>query len=269
MAKKDMPFNPFDPKSQKKERKEPRKRPTTGRPTSAPRISKAPQAPPSLEPPKPKPAIPTSHLKAEEPGPSSIDSPEEGEGPATASGKARSVGLRTKEVESEGEVPESKTNEDRVSELIAESKALAAESGVIAEQTDSEEPILPKDYEIPEEVLKAAKHVSQVDKAFERKKSAMAKRKKARDSGSAPQKVVKLNRRKYMEFKVDIREILDEEDVAEEHRANILGSAWAKGERQGIDTAIGFVEEKKEEGILSEAASSRIISVLKGYKKAR
>ena len=72
-----------------------------------------------------------------------------------------------------------------------------------------------------------------------------------------------------MEFKVDIREILEEENVPEEYRANLLGSTWAKGERQGIEDAITFINEKFDDGMISETVAQRIIKVLKGYRKVR
>jgi hypothetical protein len=72
-----------------------------------------------------------------------------------------------------------------------------------------------------------------------------------------------------MEFKVDVREILAEEDIDEEHRANVLGGAWAKGERQGIEEAVEFVNSKLEEGILTEAAAERMIKVIRGYTTRR
>jgi len=78
-----------------------------------------------------------------------------------------------------------------------------------------------------------------------------------------------LNRRKYMYFKVDLREIMEEENVPDEHRANVLGSTWAKGERSGIGAALEYVNDKEEEGVLSEAAANRIRTVLKSYRTER
>ena len=40
-------------------------------------------------------------------------------------------------------------------------------------------------------------------------------------------------------------------------------------ERQGIDAAIEFVEEKLEDQIITESTAERIIKVLKGYRKMR
>ena len=82
-------------------------------------------------------------------------------------------------------------------------------------------------------------------------------------------RVVKLDRRRYMDYKVDLREILEEENVLEEHRANVLGTTWARGERTGINDAEDYVKDKLAEGVLSEAAAQRILAVLKRYTTKR
>jgi len=75
-------------------------------------------------------------------------------------------------------------------------------------------------------------------------------------------RVQKLHRGKYMEFKYDVRKILDEENVEEEHRSNILGQTWAKGERQGVSDAKEFLEGKVADGIISEGCSARITKLI-------
>ena len=82
-------------------------------------------------------------------------------------------------------------------------------------------------------------------------------------------RVTKLDRRKYMEYKVDLREILEEEDVPEEHRANVLGTTWARGERSGITAAEDYVNEKLAEGVLTEESAQRILKVLRRYTTRR
>ena len=79
----------------------------------------------------------------------------------------------------------------------------------------------------------------------------------------APTKRVrKLHRGKYMEFKYDVRKILEEESVEEEHRSNVLGQTWAKGERQGVSEAKEFLEEKVTAGIITESCANRIIKLM-------
>jgi hypothetical protein len=84
-----------------------------------------------------------------------------------------------------------------------------------------------------------------------------------RNKPQGPSKrVQKLHRGKYMEFKYDVRKILDEENVEDEHRSNILGQTWAKGERQGVSDAKEFLAEKVAAGIISEECSNRIVKLI-------
>ena len=299
--KKNVPFNAFGPDAASK-----RKKPSSPRSRVPPKPAPARRSPPTLDPlpsaikdSTPKPAIPQSHLKPktstepvvekqefttedeiieESPPVESID--EESiatenevaetttpEGPATAVGKVRGIGLRQKQQEKETDGNDD-SDEVRVSGLIAESKALAVDSGIKidGEESNTKEPIS-KAAEAARSILVETKSAS--EKAFEKRSKMIAKKRKTRASSAPSKRIVKLNRRKYMEFKVDVREIMEEENVDEEHRANLLGSTWAKGERQGIDAAIEFVEQKLEDEIISDMTAERIIKVLKGYRKVR
>ncbi len=287
--KKAKPFNPFAPNASKPPTKKQSGSRRDAKPVSY--IAPTPHSKPTeIEPSAPKPAIPTSHLpprdepviepKVESPEPVYQDEEKDVEstteivaesGPATAAGKVRSVGLRKIEVEADESDDEDESDEDRITErdaLIAESKALAADSGLIVEGKDDEILIATLHKKTTEQEIKEVKKTVS-EKAFEKRKQQLAKKRKIRAAAPPTKRVQKLNRRKYMEFKVDIREILEEENVQEEYRANLLGSTWAKGERQGIQGAIEFIEEKLDEGIITEVVSERIIKVLKGYRKVR
>ena len=298
--KKQKPFNPFakDAAAQKK-------RPSFQKPRDHQKPAPARRSPATLDPlpsaikdSAPKPAIPQSFnpktsdepvVEEQEPtnedeiieesppvesiGEESIATEIEvaetttPEGPATAVGKVRGIGLRQKQQEKETDGNDD-SDEVRVSELIAESKALAVDSGMKIEDgvNNTKEPIS-KAAEAARSALAETKSAS--EKAFEKRSKMIAKKRKTRASSAPSKRIVKLNRRKYMEFKVDVREIMEEENVDEEHRANLLGSTWAKGERQGIDAAIEFVEQKLEDEIISDMTAERIIKVLKGYRKVR
>ena len=298
MAKKPKPFNPFDPNSIK-----PKAKPRLDRAPSTTPIRTAgppaPIAPSEALPPDPstsRPAIPLAHLTpdVEEPSPKIepveepsvepaevditpepesseasdepldiqppsvelIEDEDESPTPATASGLGRRVGLRNQE---EPEVESNEISaEERVSDLIAESKQLAAEPSMDVQE--SAEPIKAHpDLQLTQHFVPVA--------AKKEKGKYRPRRRKVKPPPA--KRVVKLNRRKYMDFKVDLREIMEEEKVPDEHRANVLGSTWAKGERSGIGAALEYVNEKEDEGILSEAAANRIRSVLKSYRKER
>jgi len=297
LAKKAKPFNPFDPNSIK-----PKAKPRSDHaPSAAPNRTAGPPAPIAPSEPLPpesatsRPAIPLAHLTpdVEEPIPETepeeepsgehgeadltveeevseaseepleiqppsvepMEDEEESPSPVTASGLDRGVGLRNQE---EPEVDSIEISaEERVSDLIAESKQLAVESGMEVPDTPESKKVHP-DIQIPKHFIQPAKKERGKPRPRRRKvKPPPAKR------------VVKLNRRKYMDFKVDLREIMEEENVPDEHRANVLGSTWAKGERSGIDAALEYVNEKEDEGVLSDAAANRIRKVLKSYRTER
>ena len=305
-AKKNTPFNPFEKGAASKKKKPTFQRtrePQKGVPARHSPSTLGP-APSAIKDQPSKPAIPQSHLKpkttpepvlekeekedetgdviledaiveepapvepvADEPSETGSDEREIVNGPAVAVGKVRSLGLRQKQDKKESDDNDD-SDEVRVSELIAESKALAVDSGIIIEgETIASKDPISLAAEAARTTLIVTKSAS--EKAYEKRSKMIAKKRKTRASSAPSKRVVKLNRRKYMEFKVDVREIMEEENVDEEHRANLLGSTWAKGERQGIDAAVEFVEEKLEEQTISDKTAERIIKVLKGYRKVR
>jgi len=84
------------------------------------------------------------------------------------------------------------------------------------------------------------------------------------DSGGGRQpKVKKLNRQRYNDYKYAARDILDDETVAEEHRSNLLGQIWAKGERIGVQATLEFIEEKQEQLIINEDVAQRLRDLVK------
>ena len=75
----------------------------------------------------------------------------------------------------------------------------------------------------------------------------------------------RLDRSRHMEYKYEMRGLLQEIDVAEEHRSALLGSIWAKGERQNIEESKQFILDKENEGILSEAQVSDLLAIVDDY----
>jgi len=89
-----------------------------------------------------------------------------------------------------------------------------------------------------------------------------------RGGGRQPQSK-KLDRRKYLEYKYAARELLDNDSISEEHRSNILGQIWAKGERSGIDNAIEFINQKEAELIIPENVAEEFRRMVKKYTTKR
>ena len=75
----------------------------------------------------------------------------------------------------------------------------------------------------------------------------------------------RLDRSRHMEYKYEVRGLLKEIDVAEEYHSSLLGSIWAKGERQTVQEAKQFILDKKTEGIIDDLQSEKLISVVDDY----
>ena len=89
-----------------------------------------------------------------------------------------------------------------------------------------------------------------------------------RGGGRQPQSK-KLDRRKYLEYKYAARELLENDSVSEEHRSNVLGQIWAKGERSGVDDAIAFINQKEAEMIIPEEVAEEFRKMVKRYTTKR
>ena len=72
-----------------------------------------------------------------------------------------------------------------------------------------------------------------------------------------------------MEYKYEMRGLLTEINVAEEHRSNLLATIWARGERQTTIEAKDFLEEKLSEGILDEDQLLSLEKVVDRYTVRR
>ncbi len=84
------------------------------------------------------------------------------------------------------------------------------------------------------------------------------RRRHDKKGGGRQKQEKKLNRQKYLEYKYAAREILDKPSIPEEHRSNVLGQIWAKGERIGVVESIEFIDQKVLEEILPENIAQKL-----------
>jgi hypothetical protein len=75
----------------------------------------------------------------------------------------------------------------------------------------------------------------------------------------------RMDRSRHMEYKYEVRGLLEEINVAEEHRSSLLGTIWAKGERQTSADARQYIHEKEAEGIIDSNQAERLLSVVDNY----
>lgn len=233
MARKDEPSNPF--------KKSGRSEPTPKNRRSAPsRRKSTPPTPPSRAP---SPAIPPGG-NSRDSGKAKVAPDANNRGPAKA---GKSVGLRKQEISRKQEtkksdIPKKQVSAERPSRGIVASKEVASSSPKI-KANEPQNPFTKK---------KAPRTNTRPNSRYSKRNRPQAPSKRIR----------KLHRGKYMEFKYDVRRILDEEDVEDEHRSNVLGQAWAKGERQGVNEAKDFLTEKVSSNIISQKCADRIIKLI-------
>ena len=119
--------------------------------------------------------------------------------------------------------------------------------------------------------IQGAANVFKTIKTEVKKSDRKQKRKRSNDKkggGRQPQSK-KLDRRKYLEYKYAARELLDNDSISEEHRSNILGQIWAKGERSGVDEAVEFINQKEAELIIPEEVADEFRRMVKRYTTKR
>lgn len=147
-------------------------------------------------------------------------------------------------------------------EILKENVAITNTENVVEEVVAA--PVKVVDKKNPANVFKTIK--TEMKKADRRPKRRRPGDKKG--GGRQPQSR-KLDRRKYLEYKYAARDLLDVDDVSEEHRSNVLGQIWAKGERIGVSEAIEFINQKEAELIIPERIADEFRKMVKKYTTKR
>tara|TARA_A200000113_G_scaffold139590_1_gene125439 strand:+ start:3429 stop:4094 length:666 start_codon:yes stop_codon:yes gene_type:complete len=123
---------------------------------------------------------------------------------------------------------------------------------------------------VAEDVVSSKNVFKQIVTETPKKREHRRRRSRHDDSGGGRQpKVKKLNRQRYNDYKYAARDILDDESVADEHRSNLLGQIWAKGERIGVDATYEFISEKEEQLIINENVAQRLKDLVKALTTRR
>ena len=75
----------------------------------------------------------------------------------------------------------------------------------------------------------------------------------------------RLDRSRHMEYKYEMRGLLKEINVSDEHHSALLGSIWAKGERQTSEDARQYIWDKQNEGILDDDQVTSLLAIVDDY----
>jgi hypothetical protein len=228
----------------------------------------AAKQPPSSKPSPTPPPAPATEIKdeeepsviEEEPSESTeeiIQSPEEDVIQSQILGVTRrkSIGLQPKQEEpkQEGGGEDSPANglSDKAQELIDESKLRA------------------KNNQQPKKAVIEPVIIPSIQRKAPTPKPPAPKFRRRRNSFQPAARDKRLDRSRHMEYKYEVRGLMADIDVEEEHRSNVLGTMWAKGERQNVTEAKEFLESKHSEGILTEEQLRKLCDVINKYTVRR
>lgn len=278
--RKDEPFNPFAPNASQKarDRKEkvarqpPRPKPSTPQKPTNNLAAKQKAAMEALKkrreieskvaakPVKPQP-VQKKHQPSPQPKPAPKTEVKKPDGR-----EERLAALRAKSAATAQFAKEAKDAKKLDVKAEAEIKPIAApESEIeIVIETKVDEPKKSSTSQGAANVFKTIK--TEVKKSDRKQKRRRPSDKKG--GGRQPQSK-KLDRRKYLEYKYAARELLENDAISEEHRSNILGQIWAKGERSGVDEAVEFINQKEAELIIPEEVADEFRRMVKRYTTKR
>ena len=156
----------------------------------------------------------------------------------------KTIGLRDKIESSEPEIKENVTSK-KAQDIIDKSRARAMESLVKKART-------------PDSTEKQIVSVAPKKRV-----------RKAKNSFQPAERKRRLDRSRHMEYKYEVRRLLVELNVDEEHRSSLLGTIWAKGERQTVSDAKDFLFTKHSEGVIDDHQLETLNKVVDGYTVRR
>ena len=163
--------------------------------------------------------------------------------------RRKSIGLQPMQGESV-EDPSANVVSDKAQELIDESKLRA--------KNEQEEGSVTEPVKIPT-----------IQREVPKPKPPTPKFRRRRNSFQPAARAKRLDRSRHMEYKYEVRGLMVDIGVEEEHRSNVLGTMWAKGERQNAAEAKEFLESKHSEGVLTEEQFNRLCDVIDRYTVRR
>ena len=149
------------------------------------------------------------------------------------------------------EVKES--DEERTSALLKKSKSSAQDAGydVSVQNTITKLPLVEEE--------KKTRTVRRISKAKKNNQRVEQRATRTR----------RLDRSRHVEYRYEMRSLLKEIEVSPEHHSVILGSIWAKGERQDVNSAKDFVRERMTSGAINEDQCNRLLSLIDAYTTRR
>ena len=116
-----------------------------------------------------------------------------------------------------------------------------------------------------EEVVKTKPKFGQKGPTTTAKPAPRPRRRQKKSSYQPAKRARRLDRSRHMEYKYEMRGLLNDIKVADEHRSALLGSIWAKGERQTAADSKTYLDEKLTAGIINSVQLERLSKIVDEY----
>jgi len=208
----------------------------------------------------------TSESEMEE---SEVPKPDESEVPETptAGGDGRGIGLSAlDEPASEQTDSPSVSDDDRVADLLQRSRKTSKD---LEKDSGEEQSTGPAPNAVGTDLF-TVRRDSAPTNVFRR--SGPSRPAPGRRRRPIPQPAVRqkrLDRGRHVEYKYEVRGLMVEIGVPEEHRSSLLGSIWAKGERQDVEEAKGFIQTQVDLGNITADMAEALLKVVSRYTVRR
>jgi len=188
--------------------------------------------------------------------------------PPTATGSHRSLGLSTRDDSEVIEQKDEVTDEARVESLLQRSRKTSGEQGPDSNAAQLEEtPATASNIGSDSPAVHRNQAPVNVFNRTAPRRNIRPRRRRAQPQPAIRQK--RLDRSRHVEYKYEMRGLMQETGIPEEHRSSLLGSIWAKGERQDIEAAKDFITEEQDEGKIDEKMAAALLKVVKRYTVRR
>jgi len=187
--------------------------------------------------------------------------------PPSAAGSKRSLGLTSKRTESSGENTNDVSDDERVSKLLERSRKSSKGHGPETAESVSATIQTPGVGTDSAAVRRTAAPQNAFKKPPIRRPPPKQRRRRPQPQPAVRQK--RLDRGRHVEYKYEVRGLMEKINVPEEHRSSLLGSIWAKGERQDVEAAKDFLREQHELGKIDESMFKSLLKVIKRYTVRR
>jgi len=187
--------------------------------------------------------------------------------PPSAAGSKRSLGLASKTTESSEKNTNGVSDDERVSKLLERSRKSSKGQGPETAElvtTTIQTPGVGTD-------SAAVRRTTAPQNAFKKPpvKRPPPKQRRRRPQPQPAVRQKRLDRGRHVEYKYEVRGLMENINVPEEHRSSLLGSIWAKGERQDVEAAKDFLREQHELGKIDESMFESLLKVIKRYTVRR